>query len=167
MMFRLARLATVAGMLAGAATPALAQLTLTQYATGFDLPVGMVQDPVDPAVQYVVEQKGVIRVVRNGTVLAQNFLDISGASGPVRFATPPDERGLLGLAFAPDYATSGRVYIYFTSKQGSGDSVVRRYKRSASDPLVLDTSSHLDLEFAPGQRYIPQPDGRTNHKGGK
>jgi glucose/arabinose dehydrogenase len=154
-------------MLAGAAAPALAQLTLTQYATGFDLPVGMVQDPVDPAVQYVVEQKGVIRVVRNGTVLAQNFLDISGASGPVRFADPPDERGLLGLAFAPDYAASGRAYVYFTSKQGSGDSVVRRYTRSAGDPLVLDPASAFDLEFSPGQRYIPQPAGRTNHKGGK
>ena len=111
MMFRLARLAIpfrplliAAGMLAAAAGPAFAQtpLTLVQYATGFDNPVGMVQDPVDPTVQYVVEQKGVIRVVRNGTVLTQNFLDISGASGPVRFEN--DERGLLGLAFAPDYA---------------------------------------------------------------
>src|SRR5918994_192313 len=99
MMFRLARLAVpfrplliAAGMLA-AAGPASAQtpLTLVQYATGFDNPVGMVQDPVDVAVQYVVEQKGVIRVVRNGTVLPENFLDISGDSGPVRFAN--DERG--------------------------------------------------------------------------
>jgi glucose/arabinose dehydrogenase len=171
MMFRLARLAIpcrslliAAGMLAAAAGPAFAQLTLVQYATGLDNPVGMVQDPVDPAVQYVVEQKGTIRVVRNGTVLAQNFLDISGDSGPVRFE---GERGLLGLAFAPDYATSGRVYIYFTSKQGSGDSVVRRYKRSTADPLVIDTSSFLDLEWNPGERFIRQPAGRTNHKGGK
>jgi glucose/arabinose dehydrogenase len=173
MMFRLARLVIsfrplliAAGLLA-AAGPAFAQtpLTLVQHATGFDNPVGMVQDPVDPTVQYVVEQRGVIRVVRNGTVLTQNFLDISGASGPVRFEN--DERGLLGLAFAPDYATSGRVYIYFTSKQGSGDSVVRRYKRSTTDPLVIDTSTAFDLEFATGQRYIPQPAGRTNHKGGK
>ena len=154
-------------MLAAAAGPALAQsqLTLVQYATGFDAPVGMVQDPVDPTTQYVVEQKGVIRVVRNGVVQPQNFLDISGASGPVRFEN--DERGLLGLAFAPDYATSRRVYIYFTSKQGSGDSVVRRYLRSASDQFLLDTSTAFDLEFSPGQRYIKQPDGRTNHKGGK
>jgi glucose/arabinose dehydrogenase len=172
MMFRLARLAIpfrplliATSMLAAAASPALAQLTLQQYATGFDNPVGMVQDPVDPTVQYVVEQKGVIRVVQNGTVLPTNFLDISGDSGPVRFAN--DERGLLGLAFAPDYGTSGRAYIYFTSKQGSGDSVVRRYKRSAGNPLVLDPASAFDLEFAPGQRYIPQPPGRTNHKGGK
>jgi glucose/arabinose dehydrogenase len=151
-------------MLAAAAGPALAQLSLVPYATGFDDPVGMVQDPVDATVQYVVEQKGVIRVVRNGTVLPDNFLDISGDSGPVRFG---GERGLLGLAFSPDYALSGRVYIYFTSKQGSGDSVVRRYNRSASNRLVLDTSTAFDLEFSPGQRYIPQPAGRENHKGGK
>jgi glucose/arabinose dehydrogenase len=161
--FRSSLIASV--MLAGAAGPALAQLTLVPYASGFDKPVGMVQDPVDPTVQYVVEQKGVIRVVRNGTVLPDNFLDISGASGPVRFAD--DERGLLGLAFAPDYAVSGRVYIYYTSKQGSGDSVVRRYKRSTGNPLVLDTATAFDLEFSPGQRFIVQPAGRTNHKGGK
>jgi glucose/arabinose dehydrogenase len=151
-------------MLAAAAGPALAQLSLVQYATGFDDPVGMVQDPVDASVQYVLEQKGVIRVVRNGTVLPDNFLDISGDSGPVRFG---GERGLLGLAFSPDYPLSGRVYIYFTSKQGSGDSVVRRYKRSAGNPLVLDPSTAFDLEFSPGQRFIPQPLGRENHKGGK
>ena len=66
MMFRLARFALparslliAAGMLAAAAGPALAQsqLTLVQYATGFDAPVGMVQDPVDPATQYVVERQ--------------------------------------------------------------------------------------------------------------
>jgi glucose/arabinose dehydrogenase len=171
MMSRLARLALLSRpllittvMLAGAA-PALAQLTLVPYATGFDAPVGMVQDPVDPTVQYVVEQKGVIRVVRNGAVLPDNFLDISGPTGPVRFEN--DERGLLGLAFAPDYAASGRVYIYFTSKQGSGDSVVRRYNRSTTNPLVLDIATEFNLEFAPGQRYIPQPAGRGNHKGGK
>lgn len=162
-------LAGVVALSCVAATPAAAQLQLVPYASGFDTPVGMVQDPGDPAVQYVVEQKGRISVIQNGTVLTTRFLDFgdpSSAESPIRFG---GERGLLGLALPPDYAVSGRAYIYFTDKHDNGNSVIRRYKRSASNPLVLDTTSFLDLEWEPGQPFIQQPTdaGFENHKGGK
>jgi glucose/arabinose dehydrogenase len=134
-----------------------AQLRARIFASGFANPLAFVQDPVDRSVQFVVEQRGVIRVVRNGAVAAVNFLDLrdSIAAG--------GERGLLGLAFPPDAATSQRFYINFTNT--SGDTVVARFRRSA-DPLVADPASRFDLRWngAAAPAVIAQP--YANHNGG-
>ena len=120
-----------------AAAPAYAQLQGQLYASGFVSPVAFVQDPTDRSVQFVVEQGGRIRVVRNGAVLG-DFLNLTGSISCC------GERGLLGLAFAPDYASSGRFYVNFTNT--AGDTVVARFTRS-SDPLVADASSRFDLQL--------------------
>ena len=138
-----------------AASPARAQLQGQIYASGFTSPVAFVQNPTDRAVQFVVEQGGRIRVVRNGAVLATDFLSLAGSISCC------GERGLLGLAFAPDYASSGRFYVNFTNT--AGDTVVSRFVRS-SNPLVADVSSRLDLQLDGPRRYIPQP--FSNHNGG-
>ena len=65
------------------------------YASGFTAPVAFVQDPLDRNVQFVVEQAGRIRAVRNGTTQPTDFLDLRAA------VLSGGERGLLGLAFAP------------------------------------------------------------------
>jgi glucose/arabinose dehydrogenase len=126
------------------------------YASGFSSPVAFVQDPLDRSVQFVVEQVGRIRVVRSGTVLTTDFLDLRGA------VLAGGERGLLGLAFAPD-AASGRFFVNFTDR--SGDTVVARFRRSA-DPLVANPTSRFDLRFAGvnGPAVIAQP--FSNHNGG-
>src|SRR4029453_9049234 len=108
------------------------------YASGFTLPVGFVQDPTDRDVQYVVEQGGRIRVVRNGVVLPTDFLDLSAT------VSKGGERGLLGLAFAPDYATRGR--FFFTFSDLAGNTVVARFVRSA-DPVVANPASRFDLHW--------------------
>ena len=71
------------------------------------------------------------------------------------------ERGLLGLAFAPDYASSGRFYVNFTDT--SGNTVVARFTRS-SNPTVANPSSRFDLRLEPTRRFIVQP--FSNHNGG-
>src|SRR5581483_4574159 len=91
------------------------QLRARVYASGFTTPIAFVQDPLDPAVQFVVEQAGRIRIVRNGTVLSSDFLNLTAT---VRSG---GEQGLLGMAFAPD-AASGRFYVNFTN--AAGDTVV-------------------------------------------
>lgn len=150
-------LSLVALVLIGLAADADAQLRSSIYASGFSSPLAFVPDPVDRTVQFVVEQAGRIRVVRDGTVLPGDFLDLrtSVASG--------GERGLLGLAFAPDYASSGRFYVNFTNP--SGHTVVARFRRSAN-PVVADASSRFDLRWggAAGQAFISQP--FANHNGG-
>ena len=137
------------------AVPAYAQLQGEVYASGFQSPVAFVQDPTDRTVQFVVQQTGRIRVVRNGTVLTNDFLNLTSA------IVCCGERGLLGLAFAPDYASSGRFYVNFTNTDG--DTVVARFRRS-SNPLVADPSSRFDLQLEGTRRVISQP--FSNHNGG-
>src|SRR5262245_48778136 len=90
------------------APAASAQLRATVYVSGLRSPVGFVQDPSDSSIQYVVEQGGVIWLIQDGARQSIPFLDISG-----RIVTG-GEKGLVGLAFPPDYATSHKFYVYFT-----------------------------------------------------
>ncbi len=124
------------------------------YASGFSLPVAIVQDPTNPFVQFVVEQAGRVRVVSAGTHLPTDFLDLRSA---VRAG---GERGLLGLAFAPDYASSGRFFVNFTN--AAGHTVIARFRRSP-DPLIADATSRFDLRIG-GDPVISQP--FANHNGG-
>src|SRR5690242_10348270 len=77
-----------------------AGLSSRVYASGLSSPVAFIQDSTSSSRQFVVEQGGRIRVVENGTVLGTDFLNLTGA------ITSGGERGLLGMALAPDYATS-------------------------------------------------------------
>ena len=135
-------------------TTAQGTLRTSVHASGFSSPVLFLQDPLDIAVQFVVEQGGRIRVVRNGTVLSTDFLDLRSS------VLSGGERGLLGMAFEPD-AQSGRFYVNFTNR--SGDTVVARFRRS-SDPLVANSTSRFDLRWGGGAAVIPQP--FSNHNGG-
>jgi glucose/arabinose dehydrogenase len=132
-------------------------LRATTYVSGFAAPVAFVQDPADRRNQFVVQQGGRIRVIRDGVVLPTDFLNLTAS---VLFS---GERGLLGLAFAPDYAASGRFFVNFVNT--SGNTVVARFRRS-TDPLVADASSRFDLRWggASGPAFIAQP--FSNHKGG-
>jgi glucose/arabinose dehydrogenase len=126
------------------------------YATGLSSPVAFVQDPTNNAVQFVVEQGGRIRVVQSGVVQPADFLDLRGqiSSG--------GERGLLGLAFAPDYASSGRVFVNFTNP--AGHTVIARFRRATSTPPAADPASRFDLRWPSGLQYIAQP--YSNHNAG-
>src|SRR5213594_2723549 len=134
-----------------------AQLRLRTQATGFSSPLAIVQDPADRNVQFVVQQDGRIRVVQLGTVLPADFLDVSAS------IVSGGEQGLLGLAFPPDAAASGRFFVNFTNR--SGDTVVARFRRS-SVPVVGDPNSRFDLRWgsATGPAFIAQP--FANHNGG-
>ena len=96
-----------------------AQLRATPVASGFDRPLGMVPVPGRAGTFVVFEQAGRVRVVVNGVTRATDFIDLRAdiASG--------GEQGLLGLAFAPDFTQSGRVFVSFTNR--SGDSVIARF----------------------------------------
>jgi glucose/arabinose dehydrogenase len=140
--------------------PAHAQTAIQTrvYASGFTLPIGFVQDPTDSTVQFVVEQGGRIRVVRNGAVLSTDFLNLTTA------VSLGSERGLLGMVFAPDSVFTGRFYVNLTDT--SGNTVVARFYRSEANPLVADAASRFDLRWggAGGPAFIAQP--FANHNGG-
>jgi len=133
-----------------------AQLQLVPYVTGLNAPVGFVQDPADPSVQYVIEQGGRIRVIQSGALLPTPFLDVSS------LISCCVEQGLLGLAFPPDYASSRRFFVNYTN--AAGNTVVARYLRSASNRLVADPSSWFPLRWLGASTVIIQP--FANHNGG-
>jgi glucose/sorbosone dehydrogenase len=148
-------LATVCLGLASFATRAEAQsgsLTLRQIGT-FTSPVYVDNAPGYSDLLFVVEQRGTIRVRQGGTLLGHFFLDIQGL---VR--DDGNEEGLLSVAFAPDYASSGRFYVYFTNAAGNNE--IDEFRRSAADPTRADPGSRrVVLE-------IPHP-GFNNHNGGQ
>ncbi len=135
---------------------ATAQVRADVYISGLAAPVAFVQDPSAAAVQYIVEQGGRIRVVRNGVLQSTSFLDLTAdiSSG--------GERGLLGLALSPDYETSGRFYVNFTNP--AGHTVIARFKRSSANPFVADPATRFDFRWPGGDRFITQP--FANHNGG-
>ena len=128
-------------------TPTL-QLVTSQLAN----PVYATSPPGDTLRLFVVEQAGRVRVLRRDTLLATPFLDLRGkiASG--------GERGLLSLAFHPQYAANGRFYVYFTDV--NGDIRIVRYLVSAADSNVADSLS-ADTVLA-----VAHP-GQSNHNGGQ
>src|SRR3954469_14698340 len=133
-----------------------AQLRLRPQVSGLTTPIAIVQDPTDRGVQFVVQQNGGVRTVRGATIGA-DFLDLSAV------IVSGGEQGLLGLAFAPDAATSGRFFVNFTNR--SGDTVVARFRRPSSG-AIADAASRFDLRWggAGGAAFIPQP--FANHNGG-
>ena len=148
-------LATLAvATLAGVRLHAQSGLQARVYVTGLSSPVAFVQDPTSATTQFVVEQGGRIRVVQSGTLLPTDFLDLGGS------ISSGGERGLLGMAISPDYATSGRFYVDFTNP--SGHTVIARFVRSS--PTAADPASRFDLRWPSGLRYIIQP--YSNHNAG-
>ena len=143
-------------ILACGAADAAAQIRARVFASGFTNPIAIVQDPADPTVQFVVEQRGRIRVVRDGIVQPSDFLDLSTV---VRSG---GEQGLLGLAFPPDTGLTGRFFVNLTNNDGH--TVVARFRRS--NPLSADPASRFDLRWngANGAAFIAQP--FSNHNGG-
>jgi glucose/arabinose dehydrogenase len=133
-----------------------AQVGVRLLASGFTSPIAVVQDPDNRGVQFVVQQNGHIRVVRDGMVLAADFLDLS------RDVLSGGERGLLGFAFAPQSGGT-RFFVNFTN--GSGDTVVARFRRAAGS-VTADPASRFDLRWggAGGAAAIAQP--FSNHNGG-
>ncbi|HEX3049957.1 MAG TPA: PQQ-dependent sugar dehydrogenase [Aggregatilineaceae bacterium] len=127
---------------------------LVEVASGFSKPL-YVTHAGDERL-FVVEQSGKIRIVQDGAILEPPFLDVSSIISPEALTGDYSERGLLGLAFHPDYAENGTFFINYTDL--NGDTVVARYAVSADDPNVADPNSVLPI------LQVAQP--YPNHNGG-
>jgi glucose/arabinose dehydrogenase len=116
----------------------------------FDNPVYVAGAPGYPSLVFVVEQPGKVMVLRKGHKLKSPFLDIS------RLVSFEGERGLLSIAFPPDYKTSRSFYVYYTDAQGNIR--IDEYKRQSA------------TRAAPSSRraviQIPHP-VNSNHNGGQ
>jgi hypothetical protein len=146
-MLRLTALVVAAAAVIGAAPAKPPAYTFKRIATGFASPTYVTSAPDDASTLYVVEQAGLIRTVRGGRVTG-TFLDVRNK---VLF---DGERGLLGLAFHPDYAHNHLFYVDYTDVHG--DTRVVEYRSAGG---VADPASARELLF------VPQP--YPNHKGGQ
>jgi hypothetical protein len=83
-------------------------------ATGLVSPIQLVQAPGANGLRYVIDQVGLIRVIDAANhLMAQPFLDIRSKITPL--SPGYDERGLLGLAFHPEFARNGRFFVFYTA----------------------------------------------------
>ncbi|MBK7582287.1 MAG: PQQ-dependent sugar dehydrogenase [Myxococcales bacterium] len=100
--------------------------------------------PGDKARLFVVRQSGQIRIIKNGTNVTTPFLDITST------VTSGGERGLLGLAFHPQYASNGRFFVYYTqSASPTGDIVIAEYKVSGGSPDIATATQVAKLVQIP------------------
>lgn len=128
--------------------PADFSLTLQEVASGLNSPVYVTSPPGDARL-FIVEQPGRIRIVANGQLLTTPFLDIVSRVGS------GGERGMLSVAFHPQYASNGFFYVYFTGTDGAIR--VERFTVSANANQANAASAKVILA-------VPHP--RGNHNGG-
>jgi len=119
-------------------------LRLTAIASGLDRPLYVVAPPGDPRL-FILEQTGRILVWAGGEVQRDPFLDLSDQ------VSCCGERGLLGLAFHPDYRANGRFVVNYTDR--GGDTVVAEYVRADGDPGRAESGEvrrflHVEQPFA-------------------
>jgi glucose/arabinose dehydrogenase len=100
---------------------------------------------------FIVEQNGIIKVLQPGQTTPTVFLNITS-----RVVQNGGERGLLGLAFHPQYPSNGRFFVYYT-RVSNGENAVAEYRVSATNPNVADMAEIIHISIA-------QPFG--NHNGG-
>ncbi len=141
-----------AALLAAAVSSLPAQYRFQTYVSGLSSALYVTHAPDDAGRIFVVQQSGLIRVVRDGQLLPTPFLNIAST------ITSGGERGLLGLAFRPDYARSGKFVVSYT-RRGDAASILAEYSVSATNPDVADPNSGQVL-------YGPITQPFSNHNGG-
>jgi glucose/arabinose dehydrogenase len=139
---------SAASCAAGPVVPGTPSLTARLVVSGLRSPLDLQSVAGDRERLYVVEQGGTIRVVRNGQLQPAPFLDVSDriSSG--------GERGLLGLAFHPQFATNRRLFVNYTDR--SGDTHLSEFRAASAD--AADPASERVL------LVVSQP--FANHNGG-
>ncbi|MEW6744847.1 MAG: PQQ-dependent sugar dehydrogenase [Planctomycetota bacterium] len=149
----LAVLGLVVFELAPSAQAADPPLTTVRVASGLARPLFLTAPPGDLQRLFIVEQRTArILILKNGSLLPDPFLDINS-----KVIDSGNERGLLGLAFHPDYASNGSFYVNY-NRNGDGDTVIARYHVSDTDPDRADPASEEILLL------VDQP--FENHNGG-
>ncbi len=129
------------------------EVAIESFATGLDKPV-VIKNAGDNRL-FVVEQDGLIQIVNaDGSINTTPFLDID--TRVFNITNIGEERGLLGLAFHPNYTSNGFFYVNYSNN--AGDTVVSRFSVSTSNANIANPNSELII------LTIDQPFG--NHNGG-
>ena len=129
--------------------PAKVRITFSRVARNLSSPIFVTHAGDGSGRLFIVEQTGRIKILQNGTIRSTPFLNLAS-----RISTG-GERGLLGLAFHPDYELNRKFYVNYTNT--AGDTVIAEYTVSTGNPNVANTTGQTLLT-------IDQP--FSNHNGG-
>ncbi len=138
-----------------ASMSATGNLVLTEVATGLTDPVAIANANDGTGRVFIVEQAGRIRILDTETqiLLATPYLDISTTVN----ASGGNERGLLGLAFHPNFSNNRKFYVYYTSGPSPGSSVLAMYQPNAVTDNIANATATMLMEFS---------QNANNHNGG-
>jgi glucose/arabinose dehydrogenase/plastocyanin len=137
---------------------------LKYVAGGFTAPINIAEPHDGSGRLFVVDQTGYVKIFYlNGTVIDQPFLDVRDRM--VKIDPTYDERGLLSIAFHPDFASNGRVFVYYSAPLRAGvdpnwsaTNHLSEFHVSASDPNRVDMTTEKIL------LQVDKP--YQNHNGG-
>ncbi|HEY2392124.1 MAG TPA: PQQ-dependent sugar dehydrogenase, partial [Candidatus Angelobacter sp.] len=148
--------ASCGGSKINSAAPSSVSITTQVLVTGLSSPLDL-EHPNDGSGRlFVVEQGGTIRIIQNGALLPQPFLDISSK------VMVQDEMGLLGVTFHPNFATNRKFYVNYTRNNlGQFQSVIAEYQASAANANFSDPATERIL------LTVDQVSNFTNHKAGQ
>jgi len=135
------------------------KVDLQLVADGFVSPIGVVASPDNTGRLFVIDQAGKIWIIdQSGNKLSNPFIDVTSTMVPLNAGY--DERGLLGLAFHPQFATNHRFYIYYQLPPRTGNNLSRiaEFQTSTSNANVADMASEKIL--------LELNDPQSNHNGG-
>ena len=132
--------------------PNPAELRLRRIASGFIRPLYVTHAGDGSKRLFIVEQGGRILVLEDGAKTPRLFLEVSHLISPAALTGEYTERGLLGLAFHPDYAISGRFFIHYTDLKG--DTVIVQYRVSPDNPDIADASSAKVIFQLPQPNHV-------------
>ncbi len=169
----LAAVLTAAALIAtpaAAAPPVLPgniSIDLETVASGLTAPLGLVESPDNTGRKFVVDQAGQIRIIQNGSLLPTPFLNLTGVIPTLNPGF--DERGVLGMAFHPDYAQNGRFFVrYSVPRQGAPGEPCFGTSRGCHSEVLSEFTASANPNVANPTPItlltVPQP--QFNHNGG-
>ncbi|HZN55825.1 MAG TPA: PQQ-dependent sugar dehydrogenase [Candidatus Polarisedimenticolaceae bacterium] len=130
---------------------AAAGVALVELARGLDQPLAMAYAPGDPSRRlFIVEKTGRIRIVKEGRLLAEPYLNLSSR------VSRGSEQGLLGLAIHPDFMSNGRLVVNYTDRDGDTRVISLQVAAPAADVAAVRAEREL--------LFVEQP--HANHNGG-
>jgi glucose/arabinose dehydrogenase len=144
------KFALIWALLLALASGSAVAASLETVGSGFEKPVYVTSDPKDPDRLFVVERRGTIQLIEDGQV--KPFADLSS------LVSTSGEGGLLSIALAPDFATSGRLFVFYTGKEQSPPEIHIDELVAVGSTALLVTRREL--------LTIPHPN-HDNHYGGQ
>ncbi|SEO28872.1 PQQ-dependent sugar dehydrogenase [Niastella yeongjuensis] len=141
------------------------EVDIRLIADNFVSPIGLVTPPDDTSRMFVIDQVGKIWVIKNGEKLAVPFMDVTSKLVPLDPGY--DERGLLGLAFHPDYKNNGRFFVYYQLPPRAGGPQMGVNWDNLSRISEFKVSANADMADMNSEKVLLEMDDpQSNHNGG-